>query len=290
MLRAVRLRVPGDKVSALRAFYTDKLSLEECYPLCFRAVGNEDSAMVQFVVGEVTPEPARPANALPTYWKIGLSLDDVNDFAATQALKAQGKQFLDVGFLTHVSDPAGYSVELLQTTFEHNEDRRKALLAVRPVTRPLCVGQITLRVTNVDSSLAFYRDRLGMRLLARIPVHQYGFTLYFLAFTSQEPPNRRDLEAVENREWCWTRPYTTLELQHFHSGCEKALFAPTAIPGFDSITVAVSPDSLQALGPKMTDQGLSTEFYLVDPDGTRVNIISTTALDPTSVSFEPHES
>lgn len=288
MLQGVRLRVPDEKVSAVRAFYIDKLRLEECSPLCFRAVGNEESAMVQVIVSAATTEPGHSADALPTFWKIGLSLDDVNDFAATQALQTQGKQFLDVGFLTHVSDPAGLCVELLQTSFENNENRRNTLLAARPIVRPLSIGQITLRVTNVDLSLAFYRDRLGMRLLARIPVPQYSFTLYFLAYTSQEPPNPYDLEAVENREWCWTRPYTTLELQHFHSGREKVLFVPTAVPGFDSITVAVSPTSLETLRAEMAHQVASTEFHMVDPDGTRVNLISTSVLDPTSVRFDPH--
>lgn len=52
-----------------------------------------------------------------------------------------------------------------------------------------------------------------MSLLSIQPVLQYNFTLLFLAFTTERPPHE-DLEAVENREWLWQRPYTTLELQH----------------------------------------------------------------------------
>ncbi len=52
-----------------------------------------------------------------------------------------------------------------------------------------------------------------MSLLSVQPVSEYGFTLYFLAHTDEQPPNP-DLEAVENRPWLWQRPYTMLELQH----------------------------------------------------------------------------
>ena len=60
-----------------------------------------------------------------------------------------------------------------------------------------------------------------MRLLSMQDVGQYGFDLHFYAFTDQVPPNA-DLWVVENREWLWKRPYTTLEFQHL-AGVE---FAP----------------------------------------------------------------
>eukprot|EP00122_Pirum_gemmata_P011149 Pgem_evm1s10322 len=55
-----------------------------------------------------------------------------------------------------------------------------------------------------------------MKLLSIQPVRQYGFVLYFLAYTNESPP-KTDLEAVENREWLWQRPYTVLELQCVNS-------------------------------------------------------------------------
>lgn len=75
------------------------------------------------------------------------------------------------------------------------------------------IGQITTRITEPTQSLDFYQKVLGMKLLSIQPVKRYNFTLYFLAYTEETPPNA-DLEAVENREWLWQRPYTTLELQH----------------------------------------------------------------------------
>ena len=52
-----------------------------------------------------------------------------------------------------------------------------------------------------------------MKLLSIQQVEAYGFTLYFLAFTDETPPNE-DLNSIEIREWLWQRPYTTLELQY----------------------------------------------------------------------------
>ena len=63
----------------------------------------------------------------------------------------------------------------------------------------------------------FYRDLLGMKLLCREDVSQFGFFLYFLAFTDDKPPNS-DVNAVENREWTYQRPCTVLELQVFNDG------------------------------------------------------------------------
>ncbi len=51
-----------------------------------------------------------------------------------------------------------------------------------------------------------------MTLLSKQPVEPYGFTLYFLASCDESPP-LSDLEAVENREWLWQRPYRTHDAQ-----------------------------------------------------------------------------
>ena len=54
-----------------------------------------------------------------------------------------------------------------------------------------------------------------MKLLSIQQVEAYGFTLYFLAFTDETPPNE-DLNSIEIREWLWQRPYTTIEHQQQH--------------------------------------------------------------------------
>ncbi len=125
------------------------------------------------------------------YWKIGITLPDVR--RAQEHLTAAGvavsapQQFRDIGFLCHLQDPEGFQIELLQHDFETHHVTQPAdpdyVLGSRPT-----LGQITLRVTNIDANLQFYRDALGMTLLSIQPVEPYGFTLYFLAFTSDRPP------------------------------------------------------------------------------------------------------
>ena len=150
------------------------------------------------------------------YWKIGVTLPQV-DIARDRLLEAgiavsDATQFRDIGYLCHLADPDGYVIELLQHRFEINHvpspPDRDFVLGSRPT-----LGQVSLRVRDADASLAFYRDRLGLKLLSRQSVDPPGFTLYFLADTEESPPDT-DPDAPSNREWLWQRPYTTLELQH----------------------------------------------------------------------------
>ena len=76
--------------------------------------------------------------------------------------------------------------------------------------QPFLVGQITTRVADPKTALHFYQNVLGMKLLSIQTVEPYAFTLYFLAYTADSPPDEEDLRSVKNREWCWQRRYTTL--------------------------------------------------------------------------------
>ena len=152
------------------------------------------------------------------YWKIGITLPDVD--AAYGQLRRAGvavsepKQFRDIGYMCHLSDPEGFRIELLQHTFRDTQSDSTGDDSL-PLGGGAQLGQITLRVSEIEAALASYRDELGMRLLSIQKVSDLGFTLYFLAFTEETPP-LPDLESVANREWLWQRPYTTLELQHLH--------------------------------------------------------------------------
>lgn len=147
------------------------------------------------------------------YWKIGITLPDVD--RAADWLRRRGvevgrpAQFLDIGYLCHLTDPAGFAIELLQHEFECN--RPKADPVQAPFGRA-CVGQITLRTGDILAEDAICRS-LGMRLLSIQDVAPHGFDLQFYAFTQERPPSP-DLWAVGNREWLWRRPYATLEFQH----------------------------------------------------------------------------
>lgn len=51
-----------------------------------------------------------------------------------------------------------------------------------------------------------------MKVLCHETLKQFGFHLYFLAFTSESPPDA-DVDAEVNREWTYQRPYMVLEIQ-----------------------------------------------------------------------------
>jgi len=71
-----------------------------------------------------------------------------------------------------------------------------------------------------------------------------------------------ELAAVENREWCWQLPFTTLELQHRHNASERPLQASTDTAGFHSMTLAV-PEGV-------ISEQFSGEKEVRDPDGTLI--------------------
>jgi catechol 2,3-dioxygenase-like lactoylglutathione lyase family enzyme len=173
------------------------------------------------------------------YWKIGITLPNL-DIAHAQLQQAgiavsNPSQFNDIGYMCHLTDPEGFAIELLQHSFLDNRDPAEGD-PDKALGGGALIGQITLRVTDVEKALAFYRGQLGMRLLSIQPVDMYGFTLYFLAFTDERSPNA-GLEAVENREWLWRRPYSTLELQHLHDA-GKLDFPNDDDPGFHGIVIS----------------------------------------------------
>lgn len=201
--------------STKRAF----LAFDENTPGGLEALAGQGITVLE--LRQCDPEACGPKGRLDPggedgYWKIGITLADVD--LARASLVAQGievsvpRQFRDIGYLCHLSDPDGFQIELLQHRFagSHAPVPRQAGY---PLGGPATFGQVTLRVRDPEASLRFYRDLLGLRLLSRQTVAPHRFTLYFLAGTDECPPHD-DLDAVGNREWLWQRPYTTLELQH----------------------------------------------------------------------------
>ena len=252
MLEVLMLRAKEGSEAGLRSFYGTKLGLEELGPLEFRP--NPESATLKFVL---TREDETNVDNECNYWKIGLTVDLLDGFLESRGFKEKAKQFRDIGYLTHVTDPEGYTVELLQTTFEANKAGRRG----KAVSKPRAIGQISLRVKDIETSLGFYRDRLGMKLLSIQAVTD--FTLYFLAFTDDDPPSS-NLRAVENREWLWQRPYTTLELQHRHDNNATALHTSSLVEG-----IVLGLDHAK-YAQVAAIQGLDQpprRFILKDPDG-----------------------
>lgn len=249
---------------------------------------NSESACIEFrshIQQASPPKLYVPNPSSDVYWKIGLSLADVH--TARSHLISHGvhvtqpRQFRDIGYLCHLNDPFGYSVELLQRDFQHNfcSERIKSFLnptfALRQQTH---VGQITLRVSDIEKSLRFYESSLGMKLLSRQNIPDM-FDLYFLACTDEKPPSD-NVNDVEIREWLWKRPYTTLELQYWtvkrckfnnpdldrHSGFGALVFTVDT-PRFEELKTNLN--AVEDVSQKYPEYK-SSVLQCIDPDGTRV--------------------
>ncbi|MEP3476976.1 MAG: VOC family protein [Hyphomicrobiales bacterium] len=151
-----------------------------------------------------------------TYWKISITLPDI-DMAYSQLKQrevkiSKPKQFENIGYICHLTDPQGFQIELLQHTFENEE---KSMLAheQHKLGGGARIGLITLRTNDIYPELDHYIGTLGMRLLSIQPLEKYDFDLYFFGFSKETPPNPVPT-SVQNRPWLWQRPYTILEIQH----------------------------------------------------------------------------
>ena len=205
-------------------FYTDVLGMEVCSRSGSPTAG-ESVWVLGFGKGAIlklryrSDERFREADYAPTdndlYWKIGITLADVDlareRLIASRIEVSEPCQFHDIGYLCHLEDPDGYCIELLQHRFARNFVRRPSNDGY-PLGGEAMIGQVSINVSDIDRELAFYRDQLGLQLLSRQVVPGRGFTLYFLADTDDILPES-DVDAVENREWLWQRPYTVLELR-----------------------------------------------------------------------------
>lgn len=234
-LARVILRVQSPE--SLARFYVERLGMkvhEEGQALVLGYGG--DDALIE--LQRAKPGTKYTHRRSDRYWKIGITLPNV-DIAHAQLTEAgvavsQPRQFEKIGYMCHLDDPEGLSIELLQHRFQANRSADDGD-PTAPLGGGARTGQITLRAADLDAAFRFYRDELGMTLLSVQPVTDYGFTLYFLAFTEEHPPNA-ELEAVDNREWLWQRPYTTLEFQH--CGAATALALPADdVPGFAGIAI-----------------------------------------------------
>ena len=274
------------------AFYRERLGMALIEEQCSRD-GKETSYRLGFPQmpstllelrhrADVDPAARYQHSRGDLYWKIGITLPDVD--LARESLMAAGievsqpRQFRDIGYLCHLEDPDGFQIELLQHRFQQNHrpgQRDPAL----PLGSPAGFGQITIRVKEPTASIRFYEDNLGMTLLSIQPVEPYGFTLYFLASCDESPP-LSDLEAVENREWLWQRPYPTLELQHRWGDAapDGPYRTHDAQPlGFAGLCFTCGDfeahvAALRAAGLSVVvDQG---DARITDPDGTRIWLLS----------------
>ncbi len=212
-LSGVKLNVLSPET--LAEFYVQNLGMSLSVKGQEFTLGYENGGADIILIQSPTARPYQYSKT-DLYWKIGITLPNID--LAHEQLSSKGvavtepRQFRDIGYLCHLTDPEGFQVELLQHTFEgqpRTSDGDNSL----PLGGGAQIGQITLRSTDIEKDLAHYQYKLGMKLLSIQPITEYGFDLYFLAFTDEVPPNP-DLKHVDNRPWLWQRPYTTLEIQY----------------------------------------------------------------------------
>jgi len=233
MITGLALQVSA--LDGVREFYQDVLGMpylrSDDDHLC--CAYSESSCQVTFHKNSVTAFVDRPHNF---YWKIGITVRDLD--IAVHFLNEQGvdasapRQFRDIGYMSHIKDPNGFIIELLQQGFNGNEH---SVPKGHPIGAQATLAHITLRVTDIDAAKRFLENELGMRLMSVQPVTDYCFCLYFYAWSDESLPDP-DLESVENREWLWARPYTLIELQHLQSADTKIHRPDKTEAGFEQIS------------------------------------------------------
>jgi lactoylglutathione lyase len=117
-----------------------------------------------------------------------------------------------------------------------------------------------LRVGDLDRSIAFYRDVLGMQLFSRKDYPEGKFTLAFLGYAQN--PEQAEIELTHN----WG--VSAYEL--------GTAFGPVAL-GVDDIYAAC--DRIRKAGGKITREpgpmkhGTTVIAFVQDPDGYKVELI-----------------
>lgn len=290
-----RLHVDASKAAALIQWYRQKLGMgilkemtlhngEKAYWIGYG--DKPQSGYIELRTG--TGKKDYFPKSDDTYWKIGLAVPDVdtarNKLMQNSVHVTEAGQFRDIGYLCHLMDPEHYAIELLQHDFEKNFswERVATLMDTQlPLGQHVHMGQITLRISNLQNSLAFYRDALGMKLMSRQTIAG-NFDLYFLGFTDEELP-ATDINAVQIREWLWKRPYTTLELQHFPNrwDADYTTANPATENGFSAMGLLADADRFSALREMASAQDAKEKYpeyetdvlEMQDPDGTAIVIL-----------------
>ncbi|KAF4657355.1 hypothetical protein FOL47_008473 [Perkinsus chesapeaki] len=238
-----------------------------------------NSCCIEFRVHH-KPTARYVASDTDLYWKVSLCMPDVN-LARERLIKlglhvSAPVQFRDIGYLCHTKDFIGYNMELLQHRFESNFTKKYAEAfkdETSPIRQIATVGLLTIRVTNADRSKKFYSEVMGMKLLSSQHVCD-AFDLHFFADTTEEPPNK-DPWSVDNREWLYSRDFTSLELQVKH-GVDHFDATPSDMLGYRGFGLGVKADifhSLKKTYSSTVDSDYGEEvIHVTDPDGHAITV------------------
>lgn len=149
-------------------------------------------------------------------------------------------------------------------------------------TEGFVMNQTMLRIKDPEASIPFYRDVMGMTLLDRYDFPVGKFSLYFMGYPSEPPPQERRARI----KWVFEQP-ALLELTH-NWGTESEPGLPyhngNSDPrGFGHIGLSV-PDvhaaceRFESLGVrfvKRPDEGsMKGLAFVQDPDGYWIEVLS----------------
>eukprot|EP00971_Amphidinium_carterae_P129727 2569676-Amphidinium_carterae.1 len=217
-------------------FYTSALSMRLVSQAqrCALVGWPERGALVELVIAPddgVDPDKAKAGWCSPNTRRdafVWLGLANMEDVAASIASLAtysesdtgarlQGQlvgDTGDIGFVGHFSDPDGYCLEALQDSMQSSFIKPTA-----PAPNILCaelpvLGQLKVNSKQPEKLIQFYCEGFGMKVVNKMDMSRFGLTLWFLAFTDDEPPN--GLDSVESRIWLWKAKFSQLEIQYFH--------------------------------------------------------------------------
>jgi catechol 2,3-dioxygenase-like lactoylglutathione lyase family enzyme len=232
------LHLTTHDLSKLQGFYCDILGMQEYNADNGISFGFGDAGChLHFHTAGHEPYQAKPDDF---YWKIGLTVGDLDH--AVHWLKQQNwpvsepRQFRDIGYLCHTSDPNGFAIELLQQGFEGNAVQG---VTGHPIANQATFAHITLRVTDIKAATQYCETVLGLHLVSVQPISDLGFCLYFYSFITETPPDP-DITSVANREWLWRRPYTVLELQHFEHPQATVQTPQKGDAGFSGLSIKLA--------------------------------------------------
>ncbi|KAI5304120.1 Lactoylglutathione lyase [Ascosphaera pollenicola] len=241
--------------------------------------GTEHDENYQVVNGNTEPHKG--------FGHLCISVDNIG--AACKRLEEQGwsfqKKLVDgrMKSIAFVKDPDGYWIEIIRQS-EHDKSHEDFSAVKTEDTNPdtYRLNHTMLRVKDIDASLKFYTETLGMTLLRTSKHPSAEFDLYFLAYPASQP--------AESKEVNPSNPYAgwegILELT-YNYGTEKQEGpvyhnGNTEPQGFGHICISV--DNLDAACARFEEKGASWKkrltdgrmkdvAFLMDPDGYWVEVI-----------------
>jgi len=204
--------------------------------------------------------------------------------------------------IAFVKDPDGYWVEIIR---RHDED---VGAATDPATYRL--NHTMIRVKSAETSLKFYQEVMGMKLLRTWENKDGGFNLYFLGYPGSNPSVKEDAKNPV-AEWegllelTWNYGTEKQEGKVYHDGNSQPqgfghickLKTVTSFPVDCLLTIAfpagVSVDDIEAAcarfeslnvewKKRLTDGKMKNIAFILDPDGYWIEVIQNEGIKRTT--------